>query len=604
MTPDKRLAAVGRIAAAAGRPYSQQSQDDGSNTAEDGLDRAEEDPHEGFVSGDHAIEGVDCDGQEFVVDLQDKSKPEQRYWSRRSIWNEAESELLIAVRACNLSFSSIRDLHFRRWTTQGISGRFRRLEKIPQWRARYEEVLSMEEKKRFAVVLDAVAAVVLRRSQWAQEGQAGAGVGGELLMVEPANGDFKENNTDPDEAPRTADDDDQGTVHDGRPRGRKAWSDSESELLVALRACGMSYPTIRRRHFPEWKSSSGLHGKLSTLKEQSQWQTRFTKVQRLSEIEQRAVVEGAAAVVHHVRNQRFRQGQDEEEDIEVVAHGVVGTAGVKDVDAAEDNSHVDDTAGDEVTDGNSTHNEDAYQISEPTVTRKGRRGGRKGVPVQHHWDDVVESELLVALRACGLPYSRIAERDFPGWSATGQGLKLKLDKIRRIERWEARFMAIQSMDESEQLATIALAQEAVVRARGRRAWAELLIQPGDDATADADAGGVDVDELAKDGYSEIEDRTAAPNGNPVTTATSHFVEKDVCEIPDSPDPEMARAAPVQTEKTVDLGEDDGKGEYEHYIDSTLEVDNSKQDIDPTRSYRDIDLPARNRNGEQQRGLFG
>lgn len=606
MGPEERLAAIGRAATAAGRPYSQQSQEreeDGDIAGSgDPLECVDQYYGEDSFDEDYAEEGVDLDGEDCLDDRQGKFN--QRFWSRRKAWDDTESELLFAARACKLSFSIIRDRHFRHWTSNGIIGKFHQLKLKPHWTARYEEVLNMEEPERLAVVENAESAVYLCRGQRAQEGQAEALEDGDLIMDDSAHEDFGHNNADG--ASEDGDDVDEGPVHEDRPSGlkpwSKAWSDSESELLVALRACGVAWKVIRRHHFPEWKSESGLSSKLSILKEQPHWQTRFSQLQGLSEIEQRAVIDSKLVAVDHIRHQRLQQqgqdlqqGQDQEQDDEGIVEGHVGTTGEEYGNIAEDGDHVDDTVDEFVNRGSTQDN--AYQTLEPAATQKRKRGGQKGVRAQHDWDDF-ESELLVALRARGLSFPKIAERDFPSWSGVGLGLKLKLDRLRKIERWEARFLTIHSMDESEQLATIALAQEAVARARGQRARAQVVSQDDDEASAVAD--GVVVDKLAKNGSTGIRNSTAASNEFSVNeTSNSHSVGKDIYEISDTPDPEMARTASAQLEVSMDLDEDESSGAHVKYIDTTREdEDNSNEDTEPMRPIRNIHLPARYRDGEQ------
>lgn len=250
-----------------------------------------------------------------------------------------------------------------------------------------------------------------------------------------------------------------------------------------------------------------------------------------------------------VSRHRSQQSQEEQE------HGI-------DEEYDSDESIENEAATDEaVTSGPNDEyhmDEDVHEMSGLPTMRKGRVDGRRGKRAPHAWDDH-ELELLVALRARGVIYKKLLEHDFPDWSI--MGIRNKLVKARETERWEARFQAVQSMDESQQLATIASAQEAVARSRRRRAQTQQTVKGETETEAEEDvADNGASDEAVTDEHDETisgevvdEPPVEEPLG-PRPTGVYGY------EVPESPDPDMARTAPAEIRATVDL--DDGGSESE------------------------------------------
>lgn len=339
----------------------------------------------------------------------------------------------------------------------------------------------------------------------------------------------------------------------GAPRkgnSRHLWDDSESDLLVALRARNLSYSSIRERHFPHW-STVGLSLKLRRLMKETRWEAKNEEILKMGNSEQLALIDHAKATVALRRRQRAPQRQDREGDGEV----------------AENRVALDETGGDQPLEGNpldedvpkTSHieepldgermNEDIVDTAGSTGRKKRKFSVRKAKRQQFTWGDD-ESELLVALRALGFSYAKISERDFQGWSQ--QGLRRKFLKIIENEsRWKLRFEALQRKDKYEQLAIIALAQGAVARSRIRRVQGER------------------------------EDEAEDP------------VSENAVEIPESPDPDVARSVPSGKDDNPNL-DDEG----ENQGDGKPKSNHSDRDNTDMRPPRDRRIPARYRDGWQ------
>lgn len=308
------------------------------------------------------------------------------------------------------------------------------------------------------------------------------------------------------------------------------WDDSESELLMGLRAQKFSWSKIRE-YFPDW-STRDLSKESSRLKKEPQWTAVYEAVLQMEVSEQVTFVDRAKSAVTHYRSQRALEKNQEENseaaEDEAAEYGAIGAEALNasPVDADYMNGDVLETTG-------------------PSA-KKRRSDGRQSKRKRYPWDDN-ESELLIALRARGFSYNKLRERDFSCWSFCG--IRNKLIKIRGFERWEARFQAILRMNGTEQLATIASAQAAVAHSRRRRAQAE---QEGADK-ADA-ASNVATQETAITGSLERASAEAADEATTDEPSDSCHMGVDAYEIPESPDPEMGRTAPAEIPDKMSLAE--------------------------------------------------
>lgn len=94
----------------------------------------------------------------------------------------------------------------------------------------------------------------------------------------------------------------------------KPWDDSESELLVTLRACGWTWVRIRNEFFPEW-SEPGMPYKFRRLtNEQPSLMSRYKTIQEMEGLEQLAVISRAAAAVACSREVRATNGRQRQKD--------------------------------------------------------------------------------------------------------------------------------------------------------------------------------------------------------------------------------------------------------------------------------------------------
>lgn len=76
------------------------------------------------------------------------------------------------------------------------------------------------------------------------------------------------------------------------------WDDNESELIMTLRASGISYTEATKVHYPEW-SYIGLRAKYLRLLELPRWKERFDQLKGMDEFGQlQAICEAQLAVAH------------------------------------------------------------------------------------------------------------------------------------------------------------------------------------------------------------------------------------------------------------------------------------------------------------------
>lgn len=321
------------------------------------------------------------------------------------------------------------------------------------------------------------------------------------------------------------------------------WDDNEIRLVIGLRAQQLSWPTIKARHFPAW-SSSGLSKRFHQLQNRLLWKAEYEAVLRLEEPEQIAYIDRAESAVSRRHSQQFQEGQE---------HGA-------DEKFDRDENIEDEAVADEaVTSGPNDEDridEDVHEMSSLPTMKKGRVDRRRGKRTRHAWDDY-ETELLVALRARGVAFKKLLEHGFPDWSI--MGIWHKFEKAKETERWETRFQAIRCMDEFQQLATIASAQEAVARSRRQRAQSEQTAE-AEDENDDHIANNGAVDEAITDEHDETASREVIDEPPMEEPLGPRPTEVDEHEVPEPPDPEMARTAPAKMKATVDL--DDGESESE------------------------------------------
>lgn len=333
---------------------------------------------------------------------------------------------------------------------------------------------------------------------------------------------------------------DKGVDRDRSQRKEEArhpqWDVSEIQLIIGLRAREVSWLAIQARHFLSW-SSRGLCKRFHQLKDRVPWKAEYEAVLRMEESEQIAYIDRAESAVSRRRNQQSPEGQGHRVAEAVARHETIWDEAAKD-EAVRGGIDVEDGV-----------DESAHEMSGLSVMKKGRVDSHRIKRTRHAWDDY-EIELLVALRARGVIYKMVLEHDFPDWSV--MGIRGKLMKARETERWETRFQTIQRMDETQQLATIASAREAVARSRRRRAQAEQTGEvkaEGEDEDEDKDADDGAAGEAVTDKHSETTSREVVNESSEDELSGPGPTGVDGYEVPESPDPEMARTAPAKINVT-------------------------------------------------------
>lgn len=259
--------------------------------------------------------------------------------NHRHAWDDSESDLLVALRARNLSYSMIRDRHFPHWSAVGMSYKFRKLMKQSRWELKHEEILNMEDSDQLAFIDRASAAVALRRRQQAsqrQDREAGGGVARNRALLDETGGDQP---VDGDlvvgDAPDTShineplhggriDENIHGTTEStgGKKRNlggrrdnrqKRPWDDEESEMVVALRAAGLTYTALSEGDFKGW-SRVGIRNKFLRLTEnEPRWKARFEAIQRMDEYEQLATIAFAQGAVAQSRSRRAHAEREDED---------------------------------------------------------------------------------------------------------------------------------------------------------------------------------------------------------------------------------------------------------------------------------------------------
>lgn len=256
-----------------------------------------------------------------------------------------------------------------------------------------------------------------------------------------------------------------------------SWDESESELLVALRAHMVSWPVVGG-HFPLRKIRD-LRRKFSMLQRESQWHGMFDSVKAMDFQKRLRVIRRAKSAVSRCHTLQGRSshpvewGRSTQERVlsDSGDESVEYRAGDDHISAGEAND--DDVSGVEAS--TAVDHEEILEKNDSTqLLAESEQNMRAGEPprvkfVRHFWDDK-ESELLVALRARKVTYQNIVNYAFTDWSIPG--IRLKVVKLGKDERWQARFDAIQQMDETEQLATVVAAQAAAAHSRHQRIHAE------------------------------------------------------------------------------------------------------------------------------------
>lgn len=312
-----------------------------------------------------------------------------------------------------------------------------------------------------------------------------------------------------------------------RSVARRVMDDSESELLIGLRAQKILNSAQIQEYFSAWSLSAIMH-KYYRLRKEPRWAAIYDKVLQMEVCEQTAFVNRAKSAVTRYRSQRTLE-QDQNEINSAAEDEAVEDEAVEDEAAAVKPLKA-------VSIDGTCIQEDLVKTTEPPVY-KTWSNGRQSMFEPHPWDEN-EAELLIALRARGFSYHKLLERDFTSWS---YGIRGKEIKLRKTDRWEARFQAILSMNETEQLATIASAQAAVARSRRRRAPAEK------ESAGEADAANHMVaHETATTESLERAPAEATDAAGVDESPGSDREDVDACEIPESPDPEVARSVPAQT----------------------------------------------------------
>lgn len=87
------------------------------------------------------------------------------------------------------------------------------------------------------------------------------------------------------------------------------WDDNESELVMALRASGMSYNETTKADFKHW-SYIGLRTKYLKLVDMPRWKERFRIMREMTDFERLEAVHEAQLAVTHSRLQRIQDKQD------------------------------------------------------------------------------------------------------------------------------------------------------------------------------------------------------------------------------------------------------------------------------------------------------
>lgn len=98
----------------------------------------------------------------------------------------------------------------------------------------------------------------------------------------------------------------------GRPNSHP-WDDSESELIMTLRASGVSYNEATKVNYPEW-SYIGLRAKYLRLLELPRWKGRLEQLKEMDEFGQlQAVCEAQLAVAHSRLNRTKERPNTEQQ---------------------------------------------------------------------------------------------------------------------------------------------------------------------------------------------------------------------------------------------------------------------------------------------------
>lgn len=90
------------------------------------------------------------------------------------------------------------------------------------------------------------------------------------------------------------------------------WDDNESELIMSLRASGVSYNEATKVNYPEW-SYIGLRAKYLRLLELPRWKKRFEQLKGMDEFGQLQAICEAQLAVAHSRLGRTKERQNTEQ---------------------------------------------------------------------------------------------------------------------------------------------------------------------------------------------------------------------------------------------------------------------------------------------------
>lgn len=234
--------------------------------------------------------------------------------SWRYPWDDSESALVMGLQAQKmLSWHQIRENFFPTWSTAGLWRKCGMLKEVPRWKALYDKLLQMEVSEQVAFIDRAKSAVARYRSARGQEqGQEKVDevIEDEFPRTEPLAAALIGRDRKEEAFLATTEPLVKKTWSNGRQSKfeRHPWDENESELLVALRARGLSYHKLLKHDFASW--SMAISHKMAKLRATERWEARFQAILRMNETKQLATIASAQAAVARSRRRRARAVQE------------------------------------------------------------------------------------------------------------------------------------------------------------------------------------------------------------------------------------------------------------------------------------------------------
>lgn len=153
---------------------------------------------------------------------------------------------------------------------------------------------------------------------------------------------------------------------------RHPWDESETELLLALRARGEAYVKLRQKFFPKWNSDVGLLQKLQKAKKEPRWAARFEEVKAMDKGDQLAVIVRAEAAVARARRQRSAQEQEKFDDLHSADEGerTDSQQALGDAFYAEEGRSTSEAEEDNANDGNNLKRPSSVTCAKPASSHE------------------------------------------------------------------------------------------------------------------------------------------------------------------------------------------------------------------------------------------